>query len=170
MSISFSLFWRESFIIGSRKHIAAVEQLRKELQEEEAVIIASSSNTPISETPITPEETPQAVGEEVHEEPTSQEKEEGNSKKKAKKNKNKRKPVQVLPEAIPIDNEEMSVLEMIEQLNSQNMRGRKAKNLERDEETEPRRKGKKGKKRSCVWETNKKKSTFQQFSENLTSS
>ena len=132
MNISNNTQESRSLISESRKHIQAVERLRRELQQEEADL----SGTPIQEESTAVEQIEeQEVVEEVSQ-----------SKSSKKQKKQKKRAMMVEPtEEVPEESGELSVLEMIEQMNMQSMTGRKAKHMNIDEDMEKSKKGKKGK-------------------------
>ena len=128
----------------SKKHIMAVEALRRELELEEQAI--SQHATPVEEV-----EEKEEVKEEKEEEKKEQDKTEKESeteKPSKKKNKRQKRRVIEVNTSIPeetVEEGEMSVLEMIEKMNNQNMTGRKAKNMNRSDDMPSKKKGKKGK-------------------------
>ena len=120
----------------SKKHIMAVEALRRELELEEQAI--SQHATPVEE----------EVKEEEKKEQDKTEKESETEKPSKKKNKRQKRRVIEVNTSIPeetVEEGEMSVLEMIEKMNNQNMTGRKAKNMNRNDDMPSKKKGKKGK-------------------------
>ena len=138
----------------SKKHIMAVEALRRELELEEQAI--SQHATPVEEVEEK-EEVKEEMKEEVKEvkEEKEEEKEEDKAEKESetekpskKKNKRQKRRVIEVNTSIPeetVEEGEMSVLEMIEKMNNQNMTGRKAKNMNRSDDMPSKKKGKKGK-------------------------
>ena len=135
----------------SKKHIMAVEALRRELELEEQAI--SQHATPVEEVEEKEEvkEEVKEVKEEKEEEKKEQDKTEKESeteKPSKKKNKRQKRRVIEVNTSIPeetVEEGEMSVLEMIEKMNNQNMTGRKAKNMNRSDDMPSKKKGKKGK-------------------------
>lgn len=139
----------------SKKHIMAVEALRRELELEEQAI--SQHATPVEEEVEEKEEVKEEMKEEVKEvkEEKEEEKEEDKAEKESetekpskKKNKRQKRRVIEVNTSIPeetVEEGEMSVLEMIEKMNNQNMTGRKAKNMNRNDDMPSKKKGKKGK-------------------------
>ena len=136
----------------SKKHIMAVEALRRELELEEQAI--SQHATPVEEVEEEKEEVKEEVREEeeVKEEEKKEqdktEKESETEKPSKKKNKRQKRRVIEVNTSIPeetVEEGEMSVLEMIEKMNNQNMTGRKAKNMNRNDDMPSKKKGKKGK-------------------------
>lgn len=130
----------------SKKHIMAVEALRRELELEEQAI--SQHATPVEEVEEEKEEVKEEVKEEEEKEEDKAEKESETEKPSKKKNKRQKRRVIEVNTSIPeetVEEGEMSVLEMIEKMNNQNMTGRKAKNMNRSDDMPSKKKGKKGK-------------------------
>ena len=135
----------------SKKHIMAVEALRRELELEEQAI--SQHATPVEEEVEVKEEMKEEVKEvkeekEEEKEEDKAEKESETEKPSKKKNKRQKRRVIEVNTSIPeetVEEGEMSVLEMIEKMNNQNMTGRKAKNMNRSDDMPSKKKGKKGK-------------------------
>lgn len=140
----------------SKKHIMAVEALRRELELEEQAI--SQHATPVEEEVEEKEEVKEEVREEEEvkeeekegevKEQDKTEKESETEKPSKKKNKRQKRRVIEVNTSIPeetVEEGEMSVLEMIEKMNNQNMTGRKAKNMNRNDDMPSKKKGKKGK-------------------------
>ena len=131
----------------SKKHIMAVEALRRELELEEQAI--SQHATPVEEEVEEKEEVKEEVKEEEEKkEQDKTEKESETEKPSKKKNKRQKRRVIEVNTSIPeetVEEGEMSVLEMIEKMNNQNMTGRKAKNMNRSDDMPSKKKGKKGK-------------------------
>lgn len=140
----------------SKKHIMAVEALRRELELEEQAI--SQHATPVEEEVEEKEEVKEEVREEEEvkeeekegevKEQDKTEKESETEKPSKKKNKRQKRRVIEVNTSIPeetVEEGEMSVLEMIEKMNNQNMTGRKAKNMNRSDDMPSKKKGKKGK-------------------------
>lgn len=147
-NIFFRNHWDNLYFIKSKKHLAAVEELRKELELEEMTFTESTNVEEVKEDEI-----------EVIE------KEE---KKKDKKKKQKQKVIAAVEVEEETNEEgEMSVLEMIEQMNSQNMKGRKAKNFSMNDDMETKKKDKKKKRRAQQPEPPKENTPAETKEENI---